>query len=129
VNQIVYRAVVENQGHWQIGIPAADMANWPAGALTITATASDAYGNNAAITHPITVNNDQVALTIDTVSSDDMINAAEQQQALVLSGKTQHVEAGQSVIIKFAGQLFTANVEKEGSWHVTVPASAMSGLT
>ncbi|PIJ45787.1 Ig-like domain-containing protein, partial [Tatumella sp. OPLPL6] len=129
VNQIVYSAVVEDQGHWQIGIPAADMANWPAGALTITATASDAYGNNAAITHPITVNNDQVALTIDTVSSDDMINAAEQQQALVLSGKTQHVEAGQSVIIKFAGQLFTANVEKDGSWHVTVPASAMSGLT
>ncbi|MCL9666973.1 Ig-like domain-containing protein [Rosenbergiella epipactidis] len=129
VNQIVYSAVVEDQGHWQIGIPAADMANWPAGALTITATASDAYGNNAAITHPITVDNDQVALTIDTVSSDDMINAAEQQQALVLSGKTQHVEAGQSVIIKFAGQLFTAQVEQDGSWHVTVPASAMSGLT
>uniref|UniRef100_UPI001F4D4223 Ig-like domain-containing protein n=1 Tax=Rosenbergiella nectarea TaxID=988801 RepID=UPI001F4D4223 len=129
VNQVVYSAVVDDQGHWQIGIPAADMTHWPAGALSITATASDAYGNHAAITHPITVNNDHVALTIDTVSSDDMINAAEQQQALVLSGKTQHVEAGQSVIIKFAGQLFTASVEKDGSWHVTVPASAMSGLT
>nr|WP_241602887.1 Ig-like domain-containing protein [Rosenbergiella nectarea] len=129
VNQVVYNAVVDDQGHWQIGIPAADMAHWPAGALSITATACDAYGNSAAINHPIRVNNDQVALTIDTVSSDDMINAAEQQQALVLSGKTQQVEAGQSVIIKFAGQLFTASVEKDGSWHVTVPASAMSGLT
>ncbi|KMV70042.1 hypothetical protein AI29_09640, partial [bacteria symbiont BFo2 of Frankliniella occidentalis] len=129
INQTLYSAVVDDHGHWQIGIPAADMANWPAGTLSITATASDAYGNSASISHPITLNNDQVALTIDTVSSDDMINAAEHQQALVLSGKTQHVEAGQSVIIKFAGQLFTASVENDGSWHVTVPASAMSGLT
>ena len=129
VNKAVYSAVVDVQGHWQIGIPAADMTHWTAGALSITATASDAYGDKAAITNLITVNNDQVALTIDTVSSDDMINAAEQQQALVLSGKTLNVEAGQSVIIKFAGQLFTARVEKDGSWHVTVPTLAMRGLS
>ena len=38
------------------------------------------------------------------------------------------VEAGQTVVVKFADQTFTAQVQQDGSWHLTVPASAMETL-
>ena len=56
-----------------------------------------------------------MAVTIDTVSSDDMLNAAEKGADLVLSGQTQGVEAGQTVVVKFADQTFTAQVQQDGS--------------
>lgn len=57
-----------------------------------------------------------------------MLNATEKGSDLTLSGQTQGVEAGQTVVVKFADQTFTAQVQQDGSWSLTVPASAMDTL-
>ncbi|WP_434083084.1 Ig-like domain-containing protein [Enterobacter hormaechei] len=96
--------------------------------MTVSVSAEDAWGNTVAAEHPIELDLNAVAVTIDTVTTDDMLNAAEKGADVTLSGQTQGVEAGQTVVVKFADQTFTAQVQQDGSWRLTVPASAMETL-
>ncbi|WP_407223334.1 Ig-like domain-containing protein [Enterobacter roggenkampii] len=128
INNVEYNAVVTASGGWSIGVPAADLQAWTAGEMTVSVSAKDAWGNTVAAEHPIELDLNAVAVTIDTVSGDDLLNAAEKGADLTLSGQTQGVEAGQTVVVKFADQTFTAQVQQDGSWSLTVPASAMETL-
>ncbi|HHP7423695.1 TPA: Ig-like domain-containing protein [Enterobacter roggenkampii] len=128
INNVEYNAVVTASGGWSIGVPATDLQAWTAGEVTVSVSAKDAWGNTVAAEHPIELDLNAVAVTIDTVSGDDLLNAAEKGADLTLSGKTQGVEAGQTVVVKFADQTFTAQVQQDGSWSLTVPASAMETL-
>ncbi|HCT7578652.1 TPA: Ig-like domain-containing protein, partial [Enterobacter cloacae] len=128
INGVEYAAVVNANGSWQIGVPASDLQGWTAGDITVHVSATDAWGNTVSAEHPIELDLNAVAVTIDTVSSDDMLNAAEKGADLVLSGQTQGVEAGQTVVVKFADQTFTAQVQQDGSWSLSVPANAMETL-
>ena len=128
INNVEYNAVVTTSGGWSIGVPAADLQAWTAGEVTVSVSAKDAWGNTVAAEHPIELDLNAVAVTIDTVSGDDLLNAAEKGADLTLSGQTQGVEAGQTVVVRFADQTFTAQVQQDGSWSLTVPASAMETL-
>ena len=128
INSVEYVTAVNASGSWQIGVPAADLQAWTAGGMTVSVSAVDAWGNPVAAEHPIELDLNAVAVTIDTVSGDDLLNAAEKGSDLTLSGQTQGVEAGQTVVVKFADQTFTAQVQQDGSWSLTVPASAMETL-
>ncbi|WP_444861463.1 Ig-like domain-containing protein [Enterobacter hormaechei] len=128
INNVEYVTTVNASGSWQIGVPAADLQAWTAGGITVSVSAEDAWGNTVAAEHPIELDLNAVAVTIDTVTTDDMLNAAEKGADVTLSGQTQGVEAGQTVVVKFADQTFTAQVQQDGSWHLTVPASAMETL-
>ncbi|MDH5023071.1 Ig-like domain-containing protein [Enterobacter asburiae] len=128
INNVEYVTAVNASGSWQIGVPAADLQAWTAGGMTVNVSAVDAWGNPVAAEHPIELDLNAVAVTIDTVSGDDLLNAAEKGSDLTLSGQTQGVEAGQTVVVKFADQTFTALVQQDGSWSLTVPSSAMETL-
>jgi hypothetical protein len=128
INNVEYVTAVNASGSWQIGVPAADLQAWTAGGMTVSVSAVDAWGNPVAAEHPIELDLNAVAVTIDTVSGDDLLNAAEKGSDLTLSGQTQGVEAGQTVVVKFADQTFTALVQQDGSWSLTVPSSAMETL-
>ncbi|ELX8343510.1 Ig-like domain-containing protein [Enterobacter hormaechei] len=128
INNVEYVTTVNASGNWQIGMPAADLQAWTAGGMTVSVSAEDAWGNTVAAEHPIELDLNAVAVTIDTVTTDDMLNAAEKGADVTLSGQTQGVEAGQTVVVKFADQTFTAQVQQDGSWRLTVPASAMETL-
>ncbi|MFS9639522.1 Ig-like domain-containing protein [Enterobacter hormaechei] len=128
INNVEYVTTVNASGNWQIGVPAADLQAWTAGGMTVSVSAEDAWGNTVAAEHPIELDLNAVAVTIDTVTTDDMLNAAEKGADVTLSGQTQGVEAGQTVVVKFADQTFPAQVQQDGSWRLTVPASAMETL-
>ena len=128
INNVEYVTAVNASGSWQIGVPAADLQAWTAGGMTVSVSAEDTWGNTVAAEHPIELDLNAVAVTIDTVSGDDLLNAAEKGSDLTLSGQTQGVEAGQTVVVKFADQTFTAQVQQDGSWSLTVPVSAMETL-
>ncbi|WP_439952363.1 Ig-like domain-containing protein, partial [Escherichia coli] len=88
---------------------------WPAGALTITASGSTTAGNPVSVTHPVTVDLSAVAVSINAITADDVINAAEKGAALTLTGSTSGVEAGQTVTVTFGGKTYTASVAANGS--------------
>ncbi|MBB2274076.1 Ig-like domain-containing protein [Escherichia sp. 94.0001] len=128
INNVTYGATVLADGTWSVGIPAADVSAWPAGALTITASGSTTAGNPVSVTHPVTVDLSAVAVSINAITADDVINAAEKGAALTLSGSTSGVEAGQTVTVTFGGKTYTASVAANGSWSTTVPAADMAAL-
>lgn len=115
INNVEYVTTVNASGSWQIGVPSADLQAWTAGGMTVSVSAEDARGNTVAAEHPIELDLNAVAVTIDTVTTDDMLNAAEKGADVTLSGQTQGVEAGQTVVVKFADQTFTAQVQQDGS--------------
>ncbi|WP_218950124.1 Ig-like domain-containing protein [Acinetobacter sp. YH12209] len=76
------------------------------------------------------VNIDTIAPTIaihGPLAGDDVINAAESQQDLTISGTTTGVENGQKVTVTVGGKTYTATVT-DNAWSVTVPAEAVGEL-
>ncbi|PIJ57140.1 hypothetical protein BOM23_14310, partial [Erwinia sp. OLMDLW33] len=128
VNGIDYHATVGANGSWSAAIPASDVASWPAGALSVSVTGSDTSGNSVSIANIINVDLSSVAIAIDSVALDNVLNAAEKAADVTLSGTTQGVEAGQSVTINFADGTYHASVQADGSWSVTVPAADIRNL-
>ncbi|HGC2367597.1 TPA: Ig-like domain-containing protein [Escherichia coli] len=128
INGQTYVAAVLADGSWSVGVPAADVSAWPAGTVTITASGSTTAGNPVSVTHPVTVDLTAVAVSINAITADDVINAAEKGAALTLSGSTSGVEAGQTVTVTFGGKTYTASVAANGSWSTSVPAADMAAL-
>ncbi|MFT4160644.1 Ig-like domain-containing protein, partial [Shinella sp.] len=128
INGKDYSATVLADGTWQAAVPAADVSQWSDGSLDIKASAQDASGNPVAIGTIVDVDLAPVAITISSVTDDNVLNAAEKGQDLVLSGTTSNVEAGQTVTITFAGKTYTTTVDANGDWTWTVPSADLSGL-
>ena len=70
-------ALITATGSWQIGIPAADVAGWPNGKLEMVASSADESGNPVAATRPVDVDLNAVAISINSVTSDGVLNAVE----------------------------------------------------
>ncbi|MDS1493839.1 Ig-like domain-containing protein [Shigella dysenteriae] len=128
INGQTYVAAVLVDGSWSVGVPAADVSAWPAGTVTITASGNTTAGNPVSVTHPVTVDLTAVAVSINAITADDVINAAEKGAALTLSGSTSGVEAGQTVTVTFGGKTYSATVAANGSWSTSVPAADMAAL-
>ncbi|EHP6230516.1 Ig-like domain-containing protein, partial [Escherichia coli] len=128
INGTAYSATVQADGSWSVGIPAANVSAWPAGALTVEVDGQSSAGNPVGVSHPFTVDLTAVAISISTVASDDVINAAEKGTNLTLSGSTSGIESGQTVTVTFGGKTYTASVAANGSWSVNVPAADLAIL-
>ncbi len=128
INGQTYVAAVLADGTWSVGVPAVDVSAWPAGSVTIAASGSTSAGNPVSVTHPVTVDLSAVAVSINAITADDVINAAEKGAALTLSGSTSGVEAGQTVTVTFGGKTYSATVAANGSWSTSVPAADMAAL-
>ncbi len=128
INTVTYGATVLADGTWNLGVPAADVSNWPAGTVDITVSGTNSAGTTSTITHPVTVDLAAVAITINTLSGDDVINAVEKGETLVVSGSTSGVEAGQTVTVTFGGKNYTTTVEANGSWTVNVLPADLAAL-
>nr|WP_242461507.1 Ig-like domain-containing protein [Escherichia fergusonii] len=128
INNQTYAATVLANGTWSVGVPAADVSNWPAGTLNISVSGANSAGTQTSITHPVTVDLTTVAISMNSITSDDVINATEKGAALTLSGSTSGVEAGQTVTLTFGGKTYTTTVAANGSWSTTVPTADLAAL-
>ncbi len=128
VNGKDYSTTLHADGSWSVTVPATDVARWPNDALKIDASVDDPAGNTGTWQHTIDVDLDAVAISIENVTADNVINATEQGQPLVLKGTTLGVEAGQTVTILFGGHQYTTTVDENGGWHYTLSPSDMASL-
>jgi hypothetical protein len=129
VNNQSYNAVVNQDGSWIVQIPSADVAGFPDGVVRVTAEGENSLGNTVSAAHLVTVDSTGVAITVDTIAADDIINAVEKGQPLTLSGKvSDSVEVGQTVVISFGGDTYLATVQTGGNWSCVVPVPALASL-
>lgn len=70
----------------------------------MTATVSDKASNPASADHALAVDVTAPDLTINTVAGDDIINAIEHGQALVVSGTSTGAAAGDVVTVSLNGK-------------------------
>jgi hypothetical protein len=117
----VKTATADAGGNWSVNFAQAEL---PAdGPSTISVTARDAAGNVSSAT--------EQAVTIDTagadttppeapiiaaVAGDDIVNAAEAADPVVVSGTA---EAGSTVTVTWGSAVETATADESGNWSVT----------
>ncbi|SNR95499.1 Ig-like domain-containing protein [Pseudomonas segetis] len=124
-----YLTAINADGSWQIGLQASDVSTYAQGPLDIHVSSADASGDPVAINHQLMVDLADTAVSINAVAQDSIINSDEQGSGLLLSGATANVEAGQVVVINFAGHQYQATVAGDGEWAVAVPAADLAGLS
>lgn len=122
-----YTTTVAAGGTWGLTIPAADLATLPDGAANVQASVSNVAGNSAQATHAYSVDATAPSVTINTIATDDILNADEAGSALTISG-TSTAEAGQTVTVTFGGKTYTATVAANGTWALNVPAADLAAL-
>ncbi|BES83876.1 hypothetical protein PEC302110_09730 [Pectobacterium araliae] len=68
------------------------------------------------------------SLTITPFAEDNILNRTEIGEPHILSGKTTGVSTGQTVTITLNGVVYTTTVATDGTWQLTLPADAFTGL-
>ncbi|KOQ82372.1 Ig-like domain-containing protein, partial [Pluralibacter gergoviae] len=121
-----YAATVLADGTWSAAVPKADVGELAAGAVKVTVSGTSEAGNPVQVDRIARVDLAEVAISIDNVTQDNVLNAAERGENLILSGSTAGVESGQKVTIAFGDKIYTA-VVNNGSWSCTVPAADLAG--
>ncbi|WP_232081641.1 Ig-like domain-containing protein, partial [Citrobacter rodentium] len=104
-----------------------DLAGLSDGSARVEASVSNAAGNSASATHDYSVDTGAPVIIINTIAADDILNATEAQADLVISGTT-NAPAGQTVTVTVGGVDYTAQVQANGSWSVTVPAADVASI-
>lgn len=131
LNSQNYFATVGADGSWSVQVPATDVGNIPDGKQTVSASVTDVSGNSGSATHNITVITDAAnlpAITIATLSGNDVISAQDTQSDLLISGSTTNVQVGQRVTVTLNSKTYLATVGADGNWSTTVPASDVQNL-
>jgi DNA-binding protein YbaB len=123
-----YTTTVDANGDWTWTVPAADLSGLKDGDASVQVSVTNVNGNAASSAQEFSVDTTAPTVTINTISGDNMLNAAEAAQDLTLSG-TSTAEAGQTVTVTFNGNQYTAQVQADGSWTLDVPAADLAGIT
>ncbi|MDG0807347.1 Ig-like domain-containing protein [Pectobacterium brasiliense] len=126
-----YQTTVNTDGKtWSVNVPGAVLA--ANGDISASVTTRDTAGNatTANTTHAYGV--DTVAptasITIDDVTSDNVINASESGQTITVTGKVDNdVKAGDAVTVKVGNETYQTTVNTDGkTWSVNVPGSVLA---
>ena len=133
LNGVTYTGTVTGaDGAWSISIPSAALKNLPDGENTFSVTVEDAAGNSVTTPHTVNVSIDpqkQPLLTVDPVAGNNVIDAAEREGAVNITGTALNVGAGQTVTVTLGEQSWTGLVGADGKWSVSIPQTAIGGLT
>ncbi|WP_263866593.1 Ig-like domain-containing protein [Pectobacterium brasiliense] len=126
-----YQTTVNSDGKtWSVNVPGAVLA--ANGDVSASVTTRDAAGNVTTANTSHTYGVDTVApvasISIDDVTSDNVINAAESGQTIVVTGKVDNdVKAGDAVTVKVGTETYQTTVNTDGkTWSVNVPGSVLA---
>lgn len=132
LNGKTYTTTIGQNGAWSVPITSADLKALPDGTVNMTVTVTDSAGNASVVTQPIQVAIDptrQPVLSVDPVTSNNIIDAAEIDQAVTITGKTLNVQQGQTVTVFLGSQSWTGTVDASGNWSVRIPQGDLTALT
>jgi hypothetical protein len=128
IGGVTYTTQVQPGGVWSLVVPAEALAALGNGVETLRASVTDASGNRATASRNLTIKSHQDGLSIDPVTGDNLINAADAEGAITLTGHTDGVHRGATVHLTLNGEHYTAKVGRDGSWSAKVPAADVAAL-
>ncbi|PKF54418.1 hypothetical protein CW748_15940, partial [Alteromonadales bacterium alter-6D02] len=124
-------ATVDNLGNWSVAIDAAAVTAMGEGLQSITATQADTVGNVSVASNAeaITVKTTVAAPVVNTVAVDDVINYAEANNNVTISGTgevgaTVTLDFDENIIYNFSFKAWSDQidtvVDNSGNWSVTL---------
>jgi len=120
-------ATVGGDGRWYGSFQASDLQALTDGVYNLKVSATDPNGQCVTDYHPLTLITHLSSLpkiTFDKVTADDVINLAESQQDLLLSGTLSTVMPGHRLMISGASEKnYAATLGEDGHWQVVIPAA------
>ena len=125
INGTTHTTTVAADGTWSVTFTNTELATGEYNEL-ITVTSTDARGNSTAITDNLVVDTVAPISEISTVAGDDIINAAEANGEITISGTG---EPGSTLLVEFAGESETITVAADGSWSTGFAGSAVASGT
>ncbi len=121
IDGVTQSTTVLDDGSWSVTF---DSSSLSTGEYTtgITITSTDERGNVTTVTDTLEVDTIAPGVAMGTVEGDNIINAAEASDGVVLSGTG---EPGSSLSILFEGVTQTVTVANDGTWSSAFAASAI----
>jgi hypothetical protein len=127
VNGKTFTTTVDAQGAYSVAVPNADLKADPDTKIEATMVATGADGTPTASQDYALQNgtNPGVALTLDTITTDNILNVAESEATAVpLTGKASgNFTAGDRVTLTVNGKSFTGTVDASGNYSINVPGA------
>lgn len=125
-------ALVNADGSWTGHFTTEQLLAMQDGLHSLTLTAVDANGKTSTVSHDLTLITHMTSVPeihFDKVTDDNVINLAESQHDLLLSGSLSAVALGQSLILKGSdGHEHAATIDAQGHWQVLIAAADVAGF-
>lgn len=121
---LVGTATVDGSGNWTTSLPVSafpDQASY-----TIEVTSQSAPNSTSSVV--VQVDTLAPTVTLNPVSDDDVINATDSNQPLILSGTASPSEAGRTVSVSMNNKTYYAVVGSDGNWSTEVPQADVAAL-
>ncbi|MDH2003919.1 Ig-like domain-containing protein, partial [Pseudomonas sp. GD03691] len=135
INGKAYSGTVDADGKWTVsGVSGSDLVADSDHIVDGKIRATDVAGNYTDATdshsYEVKLQPGEVALSINVVTSDDIVNLAESQTEQSISGKaTGEFKAGDIVSFSLNGHTYSAAVAADGKWSVNVAGADLAAET
>jgi Ca2+-binding RTX toxin-like protein len=122
---------VDDNGDFKVNT---DVSTLSDGELSVVVNVTDGYGNSGS-SYPEVIDKDTSAdagtISIDVITLDDVINAAEAESTITVTGSATggDIVKGDSVTVEVNGTKYTTTVSTDGSWSVEVAGSDLAADT
>ncbi|KAA1283279.1 Ig-like domain-containing protein, partial [Alcaligenes faecalis] len=131
VNGKDYTTTVNADGKtWNVDVPGTELAQ--DSNVHAKVETEDAAGNPASAEadrgYGVDTDLPEAAITIDTIAGDDVINKAESESDVTITGTVgKDVKAGDTVTVTVNGKDYTTTVNADGkTWNVDVPGTELA---
>lgn len=128
-----WQVPIDANGSWHLTLPPEVMKALAPGEHTLSVTAIAAYdGAFTTIDRTFTVAKGGATrcaaeITLNSITSDDVLTAIERQSGLTVSGSATNVPNGSQVWIQLGDDIYAATV-KNHHWQTQIPASGLAAL-
>lgn len=122
INGTTHTTIVDNSGNWSVTFNNSEISTGDYD-TTITIITTDTSGNSTTSTDILSVDTVAPTVTINIIEGDNIVNAAEVSDGVLLSGTG---EAGSTVSIEINGTTHSTTVTTGGSWSITFASSEFS---
>nr|WP_269496833.1 Ig-like domain-containing protein [Castellaniella sp. S9] len=133
INGQQYTATVDAAaGTWTVAVATSDLL--ADSSVAVSATSTDAAGNatTATATHGYSVDTEapELAISVDSITADNVINAAESGAAADVTGSVSgEFNEGDTVTLTINGTEYTGAVGEDGAWTIAVAGSDLAAAT